>query len=1015
MALFYHKLSLLLFLFACIGSAAAQQEYLFSHLGTREGLVSNDAIAVQQDKEGFIWIATLNGLQRYDGARFLTFRHKAEDSTSIPDSKVMVMRMDKQDRLWLLCGDNEVGYFNTTNFKYQRVKIRATTEAIKRAAGLLFIDELDNIFLRLYGEPLLLFNETAKEFSTDHIPFSVPKDWHITWIYQDKYQFNYWIACDSGLLKFNPKAKTLSYRNHNIDHDTIIEHYAGLTYTSLPYLDSKGRFWILSWPPQAPGLSIRTYNIHTKKEEERAGALGKLLHYVYFELDNIREMRDGTLWFTGSNVFATFNEKENNFEVLKNNLPGEYSIRYDMVYDIFEDRERNLWIGTNKGLYRFNPTAQLFHTISLRYPGKDTLYTFDVSDIKQSQQGNLLVSTWGGGIFSYDSSSLEPKYLSYIDASFKAFNRFTWSSQQLANGDIWCGNQSGNLFIVHPGTGKVDRLQLPVFEGSTIRQIVEDKQGNLWLGMQKGLLVKWTATTNTFTQVQRLQSAVYRLYIDHRGDLWACTQTNGVYKVNIADGSIALHYTVGGEVLRRLMAVGADDIVQYNDSLYMIASGGVNILNIKANTIRELKVGNDAFSNTVSNIVVDKKGLLWVTTQSGLFSINIKTGSATNYNENDGLQNNFFNRAATCTLSDGRIILGTSHNFIVFNPNQVLQTEAATPKVTITGFALMNNWLSMDSLAKQKNIVLPYNQNSINITFSTLAYQNNYAILYRLIGLDKGWISAKNNEAIYSYLPPGTYTFEIKAVNANEVFSPGITTLSITVEAPFWKTWWFYSLLLLAGIIFLYLLDRERMKRKAVLQSMRSDISGNLHEEINNTLQSINVLSEIARIKADKEPRQSKNYIDEIHHKSNSLIEAMDNMLWSIDPANDTMVHTVNRMREIAHAISHQYNTTIKVHNDNKVIHLKPDMRRRHELMIIYKISLQLLAEQMRAHSILVEISFIKGHVQLNMFAANIKLPNISQVQDTIKHLKAKAATLMSSLEVQADEKGVGVILTVTR
>ena len=196
---------------------------------------------------------------------------------------------------------------------------------------------------------------------------------------------------------------------------------------------------------------------------------------------------------------------------------------------------------------------------------------------------------------------------------------------------------------------------------------------------------------------------------------------------------------------------------------------------------------------------------------------------------------------------------------------------------------------------------------------------------------------------------------------------------------------------------------------------MRSNISGNLHEEINNALQNINVLSEIARIKADEEPKQSKNYIDEIHHKSNSLIEAMDDMLWSIDPTNDTMAHTISRMKEIAHTISHKHNASIQVHSDNKVILLKPDMRRRHELMIIYKTSLQLLAGQMHAHSILVELSYIKSHVQLNIFAANVKLANNSQVHDTIANLKAKASSVMTSLEVQADEKGVGIILSVRR
>ena len=991
----------------------AQQEYLFSHIGTREGLASNDVIAVQQDKEGFIWIATLNGLQRYDGSRLLTFRHKADDTATIPGNKILFMQMDNKNRMWLLCDDNEVGYFNTINFTFHRVHVQANTEAIKRAEGRLFIDDAGNIFLRLYGEPLLQFNEAANVFSTDSLLFSVPPKWHVVWLYQDKQQHHYWIACDSGLVKFNPKNKTLSYRNHNADKDAVIAQYARLTYTSLPFLDSKGRFWIESWPP-AGGLSIYSFDIHTKKETEWAGPIGELLHHVYYEPGNIKELQDGSLWFIGNNLFAGFHDKENNFKIFKNDLPGEYSIHYDAAYSLYEDREKNIWVCTNKGLYRFNPSAQLFHTIGLKRTGKDSLFTLDVSDVIQTKTNDILVSTWGGGFFVYDSS-LEPEQLDYVDASFKAFNRFTWCTHQRANGDIWSGHQTGSLFIVHTYTKQIEKLQLPVFENSTIRQLTEDKKGDLWLGTQSGLLIKWNAAANTFTLMQRLHSAVFRLYIDRQGDVWACTQKNGVYKINVSDGSIAAHYIAEGEAARRLMAVGADDIVQYNDSLYIIASGGLNMLNIKTNTITYFNVNNDAFSNTVSNIVADKQGVLWVTTQSGLFSINLKNKAVAHYDESDGLQNNFFNRASATMLTDGRIVLGTAHNFVVFNPAAVMQTEITTPNVAITGFALMNKWLSIDSMAKQKTITLPYDQNSITIAFSTLAYQNSYAILYKLEGLDKEWINAKNNEAIYSYLPPGNYTFKIQAVNANDMFSNEVTTLSITVEAPFWKTWWFYSLLLLAGIAFLYWLDRERMKRKAVLQNMRSNISGNLHEEINNALQNINVLSEIARIKADKEPKQSKNYIDEIHHKSNSLIEAMDDMLWSIDPANDTMAHTISRMKEIAHTISHQYNTSIQVHNDDKVIQLKPDMRRRHELMMIYKMALQLLAAQMCAGSIVVELGYIKSHVQVNIFAANVKLSSSSTVQETIRNLKAKAAILKTTLEVQADEKGVGIILLVKR
>ena len=223
--------------------------------------------------------------------------------------------------------------------------------------------------------------------------------------------------------------------------------------------------------------------------------------------------------------------------------------------------------------------------------------------------------------------------------------------------DIWCGHQSGVLYILHPATNKVEQLQLPVFEGSTIRQMAQDKTGNLWFGTQSGLLVKWSASNNTFILMQRQLSSVFRLYIDWYGNVWVCTKTNGVYKINTADGSIVRHYTISGAPNSRLMTIGSNDIKQYDDSTYVIASGGVNVLNANTNTIRYLNINDDDFSNLVTNIVKDRQGLLWVTTQSGLFSVNLQTEAATKYNESDGLQSTYYNPGAACILNDGRIAL----------------------------------------------------------------------------------------------------------------------------------------------------------------------------------------------------------------------------------------------------------------------------------------------------------------------------------------------------------------------
>jgi signal transduction histidine kinase len=161
--------------------------------------------------------------------------------------------------------------------------------------------------------------------------------------------------------------------------------------------------------------------------------------------------------------------------------------------------------------------------------------------------------------------------------------------------------------------------------------------------------------------------------------------------------------------------------------------------------------------------------------------------------------------------------------------------------------------------------------------------------------------------------------------------------MSIRISPPFWKTWWFFSLLAIAiGGLFFWI-DRERIKRNQMVQKMRSDIAGNLHEQVNTALNNINILSEMARLKADKDPEKSKEYIEQIHTRSHNMIIAMDDMLWSINPHNDNMVKTTERMREYIDALQNRYGVTISMDVDPKVESMELNMKLRHDAFLMFK------------------------------------------------------------------------------
>jgi glucose-6-phosphate-specific signal transduction histidine kinase len=177
----------------------------------------------------------------------------------------------------------------------------------------------------------------------------------------------------------------------------------------------------------------------------------------------------------------------------------------------------------------------------------------------------------------------------------------------------------------------------------------------------------------------------------------------------------------------------------------------------------------------------------------------------------------------------------------------------------------------------------------------------------------------------------------MKTVDAEGSIDDVVSRMEIRIIPPFWKSWWFFSLLIiLAGLLF-YWFDRERMQRKEAIQKMRSNIADNLHSEVNTALNNINILSEMARLKADKDTEKSKEYIEQIHTKSHNMIIAMDDMLWSLDPGNDSMEKTTDRMREYIEALKNRYGVNIDIAVDKRVETLPLNMKLRHDAFLVFK------------------------------------------------------------------------------
>ncbi len=991
------------------------RQYSFTHYSVNNGLAAYNTGNAIQDDQGYIWIGTVNGLQRFDGSRFLTFRHDPNDKNSLPDNSVWQLLYDKQHNLWVLLADGSIGIFDTRRFSFKKASVITMYEKNLGAARRLVEGSDGRLLLSYTFREFLTYNKIRNEFSPAYNIFIFPPNWNPTDIVDDPIGKRWILSSDSGLAVYNRTTKQLSYRNHNAGKEPLIEKFGDLLYTGNYKVDSKGRLWFKTWPPLG-GCSIYCFDLVNGVTVIDKGSINEAIGR-YNEPARIFEQKNGTLWITGLQVFAKYNEKDKTFVPVYNGYLNDRSISYDAV-NLFEDREQNLWVTTsNNGLYVFNPSKELFTSIGHLSKVTKEKGSGGPASFIYLKNGDLLVGYWGDGLYRYDKDMRNINL--NINGIVEKNGWSAWSMIPLRDSNTIClVGQPAFIAFFDQAKNTMKRYDPAIFETRTIRQVVQDKFGNLWFGSHSRGVYKWSATKGA----KKFEDGLYKLnsipnnkilkiITDSKGYVWIGSEAAGVYKIDPSNDSIVEHLTDRGPASKKLLVNGAD-ILEYNDSLFIIAGAGLNFYNTKTNTIRHFTINDGLPSNVVVSLQKDKAGYLWIGLANGLCRMNIQKGTFTQYNRNDGIANDNFDISTDYQLPDGRMLFGSSSDFVLFNPMDV-RTTAAPPEVNITEFRVQNNSLSVDSLLSLNEIHLQANENSIAISYSILSYFNESkpVYYYMLEDIDKDWKKGNDlNQAIYSYLPAGTYTFKIRAENADAVSSKKITSIRIRISPPFWKSWWFYGLLTITCILIFYLADRERLLRFKSNQKLRTDIALNLHHDVNTALGNINLLSEMARMKADKDIVKAKELIEQISNKSNDMMVAMDDILWVIDPANDSMEKTLMRMTEFIDALRNRHEAEIEIHVDEKVKHLKLDMKDRHGFFLIFKSALRCMVQYSGARQVLINIDLQHERLCLKMHGATAIKNTDGNTLKCMEEMQAHANGINAELDMQ-NEKGGGNIL----
>ncbi|RYZ26907.1 MAG: hypothetical protein EOP49_42880, partial [Sphingobacteriales bacterium] len=405
----------------------------------------------------------------------------------------------------------------------------------------------------------------------------------------------------------------------------------------------------------------------------------------------------------------------------------------------------------------------------------------------QLDNGNIFVGVWGSGLYAYDSNFNPvnlPRDLDSLKDRYSIWNVLQHSKSRM----IWMGTQSGGLIVYDPVKDKHTTMMPDVFRRRTLRVMIEDRQGNIWIGTQGGLVVKWDPKLagndlrKGFTVVAET-GLIHKLFEARDGMIWAATLGRGLLKIDPVLNKVIDVYRKDGPAGGQLWSDVVTDIAQRNDSILLVSSGALNMINIRTRRIVHISTQDGLPGNNINCIQRDKNGIFWLGSINGICRFNIDIGTFTTYDRRDGISNDAFSPGDAHALPDGRLVFTNNQNFLVFDPLKMVQSRIP-PDASVTDFRIGNQPVPVDSLMRLQKIRLPYDKNSIVIEFSALNYLKEQKLHYhyQLENLEKEMQEADGQaQAVYSYLPPGEYVFNVMAENADGITSKNITSLRIQI------------------------------------------------------------------------------------------------------------------------------------------------------------------------------------------------------------------------------------------
>ncbi len=819
-----------------------QSDYTFQHLTPEQGL-PHTVYSILKGSRGFMWFATINGLYRYDGQSFKSYRYQPDDSSSISGNLLSSYLFEDKDAcIWVGTQANGLNKFNRSTETFERFKYNPNDPGCisNNKIRLLFQDASGVLWIAT-DNGLNKYHPDTKEFSVykpdaNHLKSG---DNVIMSLFEDK-KGVFWVGTDEGLYQFNKAANTF------LKITELSKVQAGYKYISFRDIeeDNAGILWF------GTNCGLLRYDRETREisrfihqENDQESIIDNDIQGIVINPDNEGDI----FWLSTTGGLASFDRRNGHFKAYVHNPKNSNSIGSNILWEIYLDNRGTLWVSTEgAGADYIHLQKSPFSYYNLEVPnGKKARQS--ASSFCKDSHGNLWVGSHDGGLFQFDKHMKLVFYQDFAGKQEKMLSyNYIRTIYEDSEGEIWLGNSGGGVYKYNLQKKKFVQTSFKKSQLNIIYRIFEDSYGILWISSSLGLLQKDKPSGRIVFFHDQNNSSLpnsnnFKFYEDSKKCLWISTHGNGVFMLSPENrkNMLFVNFKHDPSDLNSISSNIVNTVREdANKNLWIATSRGVNQFFRKKQQFKSIASENGLGAEYIYHLESDKQGNLFLSTENGFLMFNPSSKQKEKskaYRTQDGLPFNdifpyFFYKDA-----DGSLFVGggkySEKGFFTFNPDS-LQRNEQVPPIVFTNFKIRNNPVKLDSsISELTQIKLKHNQNYFSFDFASLDFLNPSKNLYafKLEDYDDDWVYPGNRGyANYTSVPPGNYIFKVKGSNNDGIWNEQGASIVLNISKPPWNTWW--SNIIYALVIFglfygsrRYEIKRQQLKQQLEIEHLESE------------------------------------------------------------------------------------------------------------------------------------------------------------------------------------------------